>query len=256
MKYVVGNWKMNLGIRESVALARGVLRALRGKEETPNIILCPSYTALGEVRKVLARSRVELGAQNCGPALSGAMTGEIGLPMLEDFGCSHVLIGHSERRAFFGETEAMIHEKISLFQQAKAMPILCVGESHEIRESGKALEFIAGQIDSAYEGVDVSQKKPVMIAYEPVWAIGTGEAATVGDVIEVHQFIRDRVSQLLQIEPEDVVILYGGSVDAENAYQYLREVEINGLLIGGASLKLQQFTAILESATEVILAQK
>lgn len=247
---------MNLGIRESVALARGVLRGLRGKEQTADIILCPPHTALSEVHKVLARSRVSLGAQNCGTHRSGAFTGEVSTMMLEDVGCAYVIVGHSERRTIFYETDEMINKKIQAIAESKLIPILCVGESLEVREAGEANIYVLDQIRKAFQNIRLKKRENLFVAYEPIWAIGSGESASVGDIVEMHQLIRAEIQKLDVVENDNLYLLYGGSVDAENAYQYLREREVDGLLVGGASLKLQQFHGIMKAGVEVIQAQQ
>ncbi|MCH8049414.1 triose-phosphate isomerase [Patescibacteria group bacterium] len=256
MKYIVANWKMHLGIREGVALARGVLRGLRGEEVTPEVVLCPPFTALSEVHKVLARSRVQLGAQNCGTERSGAFTGEVSTMMLEDVDCSYVIVGHSERRTHFLETDEIVNKKMQVVAESKLTPILCVGENSKVREGGGAHEFVIDQLTKAFTDVRLKRKQKLFIAYEPIWAIGTGEPASIGDMVEMHQVIRAHVRKVVYINEEDLLILYGGSVDADNAYQFLREREVDGLLVGGASLKLQQFHGILKAGSEVILAQQ
>lgn len=247
---------MNLGIRESVALARGVLRSLRGEEETPEVVICPPFTALSEVRKVLARSRVQLGAQSCGVERSGAYTGDVSVAMLEDVSCGYVIIGHSERRARNGETNEMIQKKMQAVADSKLTSILCVGESKDVRSSGDEYNFVREQVRTAFDGVTVSRRKKVVIAYEPIWAIGSGEAASVGEIIEMHRFIREEAARLTDRSEEEIVILYGGSATDDNAYQFLREREIDGLLVGGASLKLHVFNGILKAGIEVIVAQQ
>lgn len=256
MKYVVGNWKMHLGIRESVALARGILRGLRGKEVTPEVILCPPFTALAEVHKVVARSRVGLGAQNCGTERAGAFTGEVSTLMLEDAGAGHVLVGHSERRTLFQESDELINKRMHAANESKLTPILCVGETMEVRDAGEAHTFVRNQISSALAGVRFKRGDKLFIAYEPIWAIGSGNPATVADIVDIHQTIRAHVASLDLVDEQDLLLLYGGSVDDDNAYQYLREREIDGLLVGGASLKLQQFHGIIDAAAEVIQAQQ
>mgnify|MGYP006420145773 CR=1 FL=1 len=255
MKYIVGNWKMNLGIRESVALARGILRSLRGNEKTPEVVLCPSFPALSEVRKVLTRSRVRLGGQNCGIEKSGAFTGDVSISMLEDVACKFVIIGHSERRHVLGETDEMVSKKLKLAMESGMTPILCVGEPKDVREAGDAISYIQSQLKSALDGMSTPRKKRLLVAYEPVWAIGSGKPADVGDIIEMHQIIRGYVEQNSRLQEKDISVLYGGSVKSDNAYQYLREGEIDGLLVGGASLKLAQFSGILAAGIEVIQAQ-
>jgi len=246
---------MNLGIRESVALARGVARSLRGKESVPEVAVFPAFTALSEVHKALSRSRVQLGAQNIGVEKSGAYTGEVSSSMLEDVGCSYALIGHSERRWKFAESDELIADRLKACLASKVTPVLCVGESVAEREDGSHEEFVTGQMKSALSDIDVSNASDLIVAYEPVWAIGTGETATVAQVVEMHTHIRSTLQSILEMNAEEFSILYGGSVNPENAYELLREREIGGVLVGGASLKIHAFQDILEAATEVITAQ-
>ncbi|MBU0613698.1 triose-phosphate isomerase [Patescibacteria group bacterium] len=256
MKYVIGNWKMNLGIRESVALARSVVRALRGDDAPPNVVLCASFTSLSEVHKVLARSRIDLGAQNAGVSRSGSYTGEISPYMLEDVGVSYVIIGHSERRYIFGESDEVVRRRLEAVIESKLIPIICIGETKEAREGGTAEEFVKEQLAVLFDGLRVPKSKKMIVAYEPVWAIGTMNPAPVIDVISMQRLIRETVASMTARRPEDITVIYGGSVTGKNAYEYLREAEIGGLLIGGASLKISEFTKILESTSQVLDAQK
>lgn len=246
---------MHLGVRESVAMARGVLRALRGKEDLPEIILCPPFTSLSEVYKVIARSRVMTGGQNCGPERSGAYTGEVSVAMLEDVKASTVLIGHSERRHVFGEDDALIAKKYAVALESRVNPVLCVGETNDVREVGTAFDYVRKQLTAALDGTSVPRRHTLMVAYEPVWAIGSGELPAVGDIVEMHGFIRDEIVKLTGEKRTAVKVLYGGSVNEENAYNLLRETDIDGLLVGGASLKLASFSGIIDAARDVIAAQ-
>lgn len=256
MKYVIANWKMNLGIRESVALARGTLHVLQGKERVPEIVLCPSFTALAEVRKTLARTRMHLGAQNVGPGRAGAFTGEVGIAQLEDVGCTHVIIGHSERRGVLREPSEVIAEKVrAVFETPSMTPVLCVGEPLEVRKEGKAEEYVKEQLEASLKDVSFSRRRKLIIAYEPVWAIGSGQPATPSDALRMNAIIRKTVMSLTGAAADQVPVLYGGSVDATNAYSFLREPEIDGLLVGGASLKIHDIHAIIQSACDVIAAQ-
>lgn len=245
---------MHLGVRESVALTRTILRSLRGKEFIPEIILCPSFVAMSEVRKVLARSRVHLGAQNCGPADIGAYTGEVSLEQLEDVHVDHVLLGHSERREHFGETDALIAQKMALALSSNVQPILCIGESRETFDAGETYEYLGKQLTAVLEGKQFKRHR-IVIAYEPTWAIGSGEQPDLKTIIETHAFIREFTAKLLHIELEDIFVLYGGSVDEDSAYQLLRESEIDGVLVGGASLKPARFSGIINAAVDVLTAQ-
>lgn len=246
---------MNLGVRESVALARGVVQMLRGQEKTPEVVLMPSFTALAEVHKALARTRVKLGAQNVGTAHTGAFTGEVSPAQLEDTGCAYVLIGHSERRQVFMETPAIIRDRFLAALESRLVPVLCIGETKEDRSLGRTQEVLTVQLASALPSPEVLRGKRFFIAYEPVWAIGSGVPARVADVLQAHGWIRDALAGVLHHEADDIPVLYGGSVDAQNAYTFLRERAISGLLVGGSSLKPQQFQGILDRALEVLQAQ-
>lgn len=255
MKLIIGNWKMNIGIRESAALSRGVLLAVRGQKVVPDVVVCPPFVALGEVRKIVARSRVALGAQNMHFEDSGAFTGEISARMLLELGVAYVIIGHSERRQHMHETNDMIHAKIIAALSHKLKPILCVGETHEERERGHSERAVAEQLRSALRHVKIG-RDGLVVAYEPVWAIGTGEAATPADAVAMHEMIRRVIGEEL---PEDAAknspIIYGGSVDGANAYSFLREPAIQGVLVGNASVKISQFTEIIKAASDVLEAQ-
>ena len=256
MKYIVANWKMNLGIRESVALARGTLLALQGKDVVPEVILCPSATALAEVHKTLSKTRMHLGAQNVGPARAGAYTGEIGVAQLEDLNCTYAIIGHSERRLGLHEPDEAVALKLSaVWESTSITPILCMGEPKDVRDAGRADEYVRGQIRSAVKSLKTGKRKKLIVAYEPVWAIGTGTPATPADAISMSALIRSAVFEATSLKADDLAVLYGGSTNAENAYSFLREPLIDGLLVGGASLKMQDIHGILNSACEVISAQ-
>ena len=253
---IVANWKMNLGIRESLALAKTTLLALQGKEVTPRVVLCPSFLALADVHKVIARSRVLLGAQDVGPDRFGAFTGAVGVGHLEDVGCSYVLIGHSERRTVFGESDELLRKKITAALHGKhVQPVVCVGESVEEHDSGEAVQAVVRMLRRTLAAVEIPKSAPLpIIAYEPVWAIGTGKQPAVAEVLLVIRALRETMQELFP-NRGSYPILYGGSVNAENAYSFLREPEIDGVLVGGASLKVQEFQGILSAACEVMTYQ-
>ena len=253
MKTIIANWKMNVGSRESVALARGVLLALKGKKQLPEVVVCPPFVALGEVRKIVARSHAALGAQNVFWEETGAFTGETSTRMLVELGVSHVIVGHSERRRLFGETDEAVGKKIVAALSAGLVPIVCVGES----STDNAKEFVTTQLRGALKGLHLRHKERILLAYEPVWAIGTGVAASPADAVSMHAFIRSLVADLLPgVKASQVSILYGGSVDGANAYAFLREDEVDGLLVGGASVKLSEFGKILDAAMNVLENRK
>jgi len=255
-KMIIANWKMNLGIRESLALAKTVLLTLQGKEIAPRVVLCPSFLALADVHKALVRSRVALGAQDVGPDRFGAYTGAVGVGQLEDVGCAYVLVGHSERRTVFAETDELIRRKIDAVARAKQLQsVVCVGESAQEHASGDAIPAAVRMLRRSLAAVELPKGSPLpILAYEPVWAIGSGVQPTVPEVLGVIRALRETMKELF---PQRVSypILYGGSINAENAYAFLREPEIDGVLVGGASLKVQEFQGILSAACEVMTYQ-
>lgn len=256
MKTVIANWKMNVGVRESVALARASLLTLRGRKVIPEVVLCPPFVALSEVRKVVARSSAQIGAQNFFWEPTGSHTGETSSRMLLELGVSYVIIGHSERRTQLGETDEMVNKKVLHALSEQMAPIVCVGESKPQRDAGEARAVVEAQLTTALRDARLHNNK-LFIAYEPVWAIGTGESASVGDVIEMHRFLRSILANLFpEASPTQIAILYGGSVNGENAYGFLRESEVDGVLVGTASVKINQFKEIVEAAAEVLEAQR
>lgn len=256
MKYILANWKMQLSVRESVALARAVMSILRGERILPQVVIFPSFTVLNDVRKVMARSRVKLGAQNCAPDKKGAYTGEVSASMLQDVGCEFALIGHSERRKIFDETDELIAKRYWSTLDSRITPVLCVGEPESERQSDNAQGYVSDQIMAVFENANQTRYKDIFIAYEPVWAIGSDHSATVAQAVQMHAFIRDLVEKLTGLSVSKIHILYGGSVEPDNVYGFLREQEIDGILVGGASLKIRDFEKIVNSAMEVIKAQE
>jgi triosephosphate isomerase len=257
MKTIIGNWKMNVGVRESVALARGTFLALRGRSLIPEVVICPPFVALSEVHKVAARSAVSIGAQNVFWEDHGAYTGEISGRMLTELGVSYVIIGHSERREHLSETDEMIKKKVLHALSNQLSVVLCVGETSQERKEGAQRERIGTQIARALSGVRLKNHERLLIAYEPVWAIGTGETPEVSEILSMHEHIRSVLSDVFpDIDSNKVRVLYGGSVDGGNAYPFLREKTIDGLLVGGASVKVNQFKEIIDAASEVLEAQK
>ena len=245
---VIGNWKMHGTQAEARALAAGVRDGLKRKVAAA-VAVCPPFTALAAVAEVLAGSAVALGAQNCHPEPSGAHTGEIAIPMLAELGCRYILVGHSERRKEMGETDEQINRKVQAVLTHALVPVLCVGETAEERRQGLTFTTVEGQLRAGLAGVPSEALAKVVLAYEPVWAIGTGVNATPGQAAEVHGYLRGLVSELSSKEVSQTMpILYGGSVKAENAEALLAEPEIDGALIGGASLKASEFVAIVRKA--------
>lgn len=256
MKTIIANWKMNAGVRESVALARGTLLTLRGRVVAPELVICPAFVGLSEVHKVVARSSVSLGAQDVFWEEQGAYTGAVSGRMLTELGVEYVIVGHSERRQTFGETDEQIAKKVALVRSHSMTPIVCVGETRAERDQGLARERVQAQVLSALGEVRLRGREQLMMAYEPVWAIGTGETPDVAEVVQMHEFVRQLVQEVVgETETGSIRVLYGGSVDGENAYQFLREPEIDGVLVGSASVKLNQFKDIVKAAADVLESQ-
>lgn len=246
---VAGNWKMN-GSRAGNA---GLLAAVRaGADGLPgvDVAVCPPFVYLADAESALAGGAVAWGGQNlCQEAAAGAFTGEISAAMLRDFGCRYVIVGHSERRTLYGESDAVVAKKFVTAVAAGLIPILCVGELLEERESGRTEAVVARQLDAVFGAVDSPAAfSRAVVAYEPVWAIGTGRTATPGQAQEVHDFIRRRVAQRDRAAAAAVRILYGGSVKGSNAAELFAMPDIDGGLIGGASLKADEFLEICRAA--------
>jgi triosephosphate isomerase len=242
---VVGNWKMNGHRLEARSLAQAVrdgLKRPRGVE----VVLCPPLTALAVVGEVLSGSPIGLGAQNCHWETKGAFTGEVSPAMLADLGCRAVILGHSERRRELGESDAQVNRKIHAALAHGLTPILCVGETEAERRQGLTYHVVEGQIRTGLAGLDAKAAGRCVIAYEPVWAIGTGVNATPAQAAEVHGYLRGLLSELASKEVAQTIrILYGGSVNPENVESLIQEAEIDGGLIGGASLQAPSFIAIV-----------
>ena len=247
---IAGNWKMNLNVKESLDYARTLLKETAGVEET-DVLVAPPFTALSAVGETLAGSRIFLGAQNMHWESGGAFTGEISPSMLLDAGCSHVILGHSERRSLFGETNEMIDRKFGAALQAGLIPILCIGETLEEREGGRTFAVIEKQLEESMKGLIKTGSIPdsVILAYEPVWAIGTGKTATPEQAQEVHGFIRKWLGRTFDPSlAAKIRILYGGSVKPDNISELMAKEDIDGALVGGASLKAQSFVPIVKYA--------
>ncbi|MDI3288130.1 triose-phosphate isomerase [Polyangium sp. 15x6] len=245
---IAGNWKMNAGGQDACSLATGVVEAAR-RSARVDVVICPPFTALAAAAHELweAKSAVMLGAQNMHPEPAGAFTGEISAPMLKDSGATWVILGHSERRQLFGETDEFIARKIAAAIRAELHPIACVGETLEEREAGKTLEVVERQTRAFLEELG---KRPGfgVIAYEPVWAIGTGKVARPEDAQEVHAKIRELCASFSEELATSTRILYGGSVKADNAEGLLGQADVDGALVGGASLDASGFGKIIDSA--------
>jgi len=247
-KVIAGNWKMNKTATEAVALAKDIIAEV-GRETSVDIVLCPPFTALAAVAHVLEGQAVKLGGQNMHPEKSGAYTGEVSAEMLRTLYVTHVILGHSERRTYCGETDAFINQKVLAALAHELKPILCVGETLAEREANATLAVVQRHVEGGLAGVKPEQITTVIIAYEPVWAIGTGKVATTAQAQEVHAFIRDLLTKLYGATlAQKVRILYGGSMKPANAAELLAEKDIDGGLIGGASLEARSFIELVKAA--------
>jgi triosephosphate isomerase len=243
---VVGNWKMNGTLLESAKLARAIVKSLRATANDVEVVLAPPHTALAKVHQVISRSRVELGGQNCHREEKGAFTGEVSPLMLRDAGCNYVILGHSERRHIFHETNEEIRAKVISALHHKLRVILCVGETLEERDGGLTESVIIRQLGLALKGIRKNDIGNVEIAYEPVWAIGTGRHASPAQVSPVHERIRRfLITTFGRTRGKRARILYGGSVNSDNASALWAAAEVNGLLVGGASLKAASFLSVI-----------
>ena len=245
-KLVAGNWKMNGSLAENAALLAALRSALEGIEA----VVCVPFPYLAQVQSELSGSSIAWGAQNLSEQAKGAFTGEVSASMLLDFGCRYVIVGHSERRSLYGESDALVAKKYQAAQAAGLTPILCVGESLEERESGVTETVVARQLDAVIDMAGVASLDKAVIAYEPVWAIGTGKTASPEQAQAVHAFIRGKIAALDSGVAERLVIQYGGSVKASNAAELMVQPDIDGGLIGGASLIAGEFVAICQAAAK------
>jgi triosephosphate isomerase (TIM) len=258
-KLIAGNWKMHLAPRGAAALARAVAADLgaprRGPVATqpPQVVLCPPFVSLPAVAEAIRGSAIGLGAQNLHWERQGAFTGEISGEMLVEIGCSHAIVGHSERRQLFGETDEEVARKVRTALDLGLTPILCVGETLAEREADATGAVIERQLAPVLERLDAVGAQGVIVAYEPVWAIGTGKNATPAQAVQVHARIRGRWGAKFGApEAERLRILYGGSVKPENGAALLSEEEIDGALVGGASLKAEDFARLIRQAAEAM----
>ncbi|WP_372861734.1 triose-phosphate isomerase [Spongiibacter sp.] len=247
-KLVAGNWKMH-GSRAAISDLLAALKAELPSEPRVDIAVFPSAVYLADTRSLLSGSPVAIGAQNvCEKPGEGAYTGEVSAQMLADIGCRYVIVGHSERRAMYGESSELVASKVKCVLDAGLLPILCVGESEADRDAGRTLEVVAEQIQAVFDLLPVSELASLIVAYEPVWAIGTGKTATPAQAQEVHAFIRGLVAERSTELAAGIRILYGGSVKAANAAELFSQADIDGGLVGGASLNAQEFSAICRAA--------
>jgi len=245
LPFIAGNWKMNKTVGEALDLVRELKTAISGVKGV-EVAVAPPFTALYAVHKELEGSSIRLAAQNLYWEEKGAFTGEISPLMIKEIGCHYVIIGHSERRQFFGETDETVNRRIKavLFQDLKV--IFCIGETLKEREGGKTFSVVERQVEGGLKGLGDKEMKNIVIAYEPVWAIGTGKTATPEQAEEVHRFIREKIEKLYSREvSKEIRIQYGGSVTPENIQGLMIQPNIDGALVGGASLKADSFSKIV-----------
>lgn len=245
--FIAGNWKMNLDSKGAAALASGLAANLKGIDSVDSAV-CAPYVYLQQVSNALGDSGIALGAEDVFYKGNGAFTGEISCDMLKDVGCSYVIIGHSERRHIIGESDEIINKKVLAAIESGLKPIFCVGELLEERESGKTNDVVSGQIRKGLETVSARQMEVVTVAYEPVWAIGTGKTATPQQAQEVHAMIRGLLAEMYdQAVADNTRIQYGGSAKPGNTADLMANPDVDGLLVGGASLKVDDFTAMIKT---------
>lgn len=245
--FIAGNWKMNMDSESSVALASGLATELKGID-TVDVAVCPPFVYLPAVAEAINSSNIALGSQNVYFEEKGAFTGETSCAMLKDVSCTYAIIGHSERRHVMGESNELINKKVHAAISSGLLPILCVGELLEEREANKTDEVNATQVKAGLEGVDAEKVLAVTIAYEPVWAIGTGKTATSDQAQEVHAKIRALLAEMYSQEVADQIrIQYGGSAKPANTAELMGCPDVDGLLVGGASLKVEDFSAMIKT---------
>lgn len=245
---IAGNWKMNKTVAESLDLANGLVRELKEVKEM-DIAICPPFTALCEVSKAVIDSNIRLGAQNMSQNGYGAHTGEIAAGMLKEFSTKYVILGHSERREYQRESDELIAAKAKAAHEAGLKPIVCVGEQLEERESGNTENVVGTQVRGSLAGLTTEEMLGTVIAYEPVWAIGTGKTATAEQAQEVHAFIRNLLADLFDADTAKAVrIQYGGSVKPDNARELMSQPDVDGALVGGASLDVRVFSELIKNS--------
>jgi triosephosphate isomerase len=250
-KFIAGNWKMNKDIHETASLVEDLKNRLKGFHNEVGIVICPPFTSLVVASALIKDSPMKLGAQNMSDKDDGAFTGEISAKMLTAIGCEYVILGHSERRQYFKETNEFINLKVHRALKSNLTPIVCIGETLEERESSVTDKIVSTQIKGVLHELTSDDLRKVVIAYEPVWAIGTGKNATPRQANDVHKLIRKLVGQMYSwTVAEKLTILYGGSVNPSNALDLLSESDIDGALVGGACLKGDSFSAIIQVAIE------
>ena len=248
-KIVAGNWKMNMELYEGVQLADSINKYLNNKpHENATVVLCPPFIHLASVSEILKNSKIAVGAQNCASEISGAYTGEVSASMIKSAGAEYVIIGHSERRSYYNEDDSLLNKKTLLALNTELKVIFCCGEMQKERETSRHFEVVKGQIEKGLFNLSAAQIDNIVIAYEPVWAIGTGLTATPEQAQEMHAFIRKLIIEKYGAEiGNNLSILYGGSCKPSNANEIFSKPDVDGGLIGGASLKTEDFMGIVEA---------
>lgn len=245
---VAGNWKMNTTLAEGVGLAKDVNEALKGADVKCDVVICVPFTHLASVAAVIDQNKLGLGAENCADHVKGAYTGEVSAPMVASTDATYVILGHSERRQYYGETSETLKTKVNLALAENLTPIFCIGEVLEERENGSFLDVVTKQIQEALFDLSAEDFSKLILAYEPVWAIGTGKTATAEQAEEMHAFIRNVIAEKFGAEAgENVSILYGGSCKPSNAKEIFAKPNVDGGLIGGAALKVEDFKGIIDA---------
>jgi triosephosphate isomerase len=247
-KIVAGNWKMNKNLQEGIELAAGLKKALEGQKPNCDVIIGTPFIHLASVAEVVKGSVIKVSAENCADKESGAYTGEVSAAMVQSTGAQYVILGHSERRGYYNETSAILNDKVALALKNGLTPIYCCGEALEVREAGTQKEFVINQLKETVFQLSAEDFKKIIIAYEPIWAIGTGKTATSDQAEEMLKDIRTAIAEKFGKEiAENTSILYGGSCNAKNAAELFSKPNVDGGLIGGASLKVDDFVAIINA---------
>lgn len=249
---LAANWKMNKTPNEARSFVREFVTAMPRNARTPTVILAPFPALASVAAELVLTDKVSLGAQNLHFEPKGAFTGEVSAPMLVDCRCRYVIVGHSERRSLFGEDDELLNQKVRAALAHGLIPILCVGETLQERDAGQLEDVLTGQLKADLLGIGTDNIERIVLAYEPVWAIGTGRTATPDQAEEAHKFIRTVLADTLKVNARRVPILYGGSVTPENAYSLLSQKDIDGALVGGASLKVESLLALLAAADRAV----
>ncbi len=250
-KIIIANWKMSLGPKQTLNLTEALLKKCQAEEQqTVEVVICPSFIILNEVSQKIANSKIALGAQNCFWHEEGAFTGEVSPSSLKDFGCEYVILGHSERRGYLKETDKMVNQKVGAAIKNHLIPIVCIGETFEERQAGNKDFIIMQQINRALEGIELSNEQQLIVAYEPVWVIGSGQAVEPLEAEHTNQVIRHVMLDHFSLETinKQIRFIYGGSVSSENINLFMAQPTVEGALVGGASLEAETFYKLIKAA--------